>query len=112
MKGDTIYQTHDKTMRILEVFDGVCTLEDLEGDMFNPKANPDLPKEQLDKERQAFIRQVENEGVFGYVLEVWNPSPDCGWEHIDSCFGFVGRHSDHDHYIVQEFIDQIKEREG
>lgn len=55
---------------------------------------------------------AEQHGVYGYELQRWNPEIDVGWEHIDSCWGFVGQYSETDltfnHYIVDEMKGQIK----
>lgn len=100
-----IYQS--KRYRILEVYDEDFRLNDLKGDCFSPEANPGMPLKQLLKEEISFEDKINKKGVYGYVLEVWNPDVDAGWEHVDSCFGFVGRHSEEGHYIVEEFIYQI-----
>lgn len=111
---NVIFKSEDNRFRILEIADECCTIRDLAGDTYDPKHNPDIAPETLALEYKQFQDLVEREGVFGYVLEKWNPSPDCGWEHVDSCWGFVGRYSPgdksgtFDHYIVNELKSLIK----
>lgn len=98
--------------RILEYVDVDFDLENLKGDCFNPKANPNQDADTLKNEETQFETLVENEGVFGYVLERWNPAPGTGWEHLDSCWGFVGSYNPEstntNHYIVEELKATIQ----
>jgi hypothetical protein len=98
--------------RITEVPDDHTRIDDLLGDYYCPVANPDLDAKQLEIDKKKMINRINEEGVFGYVLEKWNPDIDMGWEHIDSCWGFVGQYQenalDYDHYIVNELKSQIK----
>lgn len=86
-------------------------IEDLEGDCYNPQANPDIPAGKLAAERRAYRRRVRNEGVWGAIVEV-RSNPNAEWmqppvtvkqvwsEHYgrhftcasgtDSIWGFVG----------------------
>ena len=111
---NVIYQT--ERYRIVECFDS-CTYrwDELKGDCYDPKHNPDIDPAELKQQERDFEDLVRNEGVFGYELQRWNPNPDCGWEHVDSCFGFVGRYSETDerfnHYIVAELKAQIPKGE-
>lgn len=109
-----IYTSPCGLYRIRERPDAVADLEDLKGDCFNFEASGYTgTREQLAEEEKQFEDLVLREGVFGYVLERWNPSPGVGWEHVDSCFGFVGQYSPDDksglfdHYIVEEMKSQI-----
>ena len=110
-----IFETPDKAFRIIEVIDDCSTFEDLCGDCYNPEVNHDIDPEVLARDLRKFKRQWENEGVFGYVLENWNPMPGCGYETVDSCFGFVGSYQSdaegYDHYIVSEMLETIKKDE-
>ena len=99
--------------RIIEVDDEFADLESLAGDTFSPEANPDMDATKLMIEQVRFNQDVQDKGVYGYILERWNPSVGVGWETVDSCFGFVGQYNDDDnspenHYIVDEFVDQVK----
>lgn len=102
----TIYSK--KEYRIVELEDFLVDIEFLKGDCFRPEINPDIELDELIEQERAFERKIESDGVFGYALERWNPEIGIGWEHVDSCFGFVGRHETEEHYIVQEFIEQIE----
>src|ERR1700675_3055421 len=42
-------------VRLRLVPDEMCSLEDLEGDCFNTKANPDIPALKLQRDREEFI---------------------------------------------------------
>ena len=101
----TIYQLGN--FRILELGDSDYCFDNLKGDMYDPSVHTDIDKEVLREEEQAFKRMVEREGVYGYVLERWDPNIGCGWEEVDSCWGFVGYHATQGHYIVKEFIEEI-----
>jgi len=55
---------------------------------------------------------AEQHGVFMYTLEQWNPAVGIGWEHVDSCGGFIGQYNPNEeyfnHYIIEEMKGQIK----
>jgi hypothetical protein len=108
-----LWESKDKTKRIVEVSDTFVDFEDLCGDTYKPELHPEIPRETILKELEDFRELVEREGVFGYALEVWNPTPGTGWTHVDSCFGFVGQYSEtkerFKHYIVVELIKTAKE---
>ena len=74
-------------VRLRVVSDETCSLGDLEGDCFNPKANPDVPASRLQRGRKEFIEKVNREGVWGIIGEFFDGET---WRHADSCFGFVG----------------------
>lgn len=95
--------------RITEDLDSFWTFTDLEGDSFNPQVNPEISPESLKQQQRQFRAQVSTEGVWGYTLEKWNPEVGQGWEHVDSCWGFVGQHNaeTNHHYIVTEFLERI-----
>lgn len=92
---------------IIEVRDDSFSLKYLKGDTFDPRYVDHLSPEQLAIEERLFEEKVEEEGVWGYCLQRWNPEVDRGWETVDSCFGFVGGYSwgKNDHYIVKEMIE-------
>jgi len=102
----------EKDFRIVEIYNEFYSLDDLKGDCFDPKVNDDLDFEQLKREEIIFEKLVYNEGVFGYVLEKWNSEIDHGWEHLHSCWGFIGEYDANNekfnHYIVDELKGQIK----
>lgn len=107
-----IFETPDKSYRIVEYQDTDVIMEDLKGDSYNPKHNPDIDAEKLREEEIHFEDLVNREGVFGYELQRWNPEPGMGYDHVDSCWGFVGQYSETEetfkHYIVDEMKNQIK----
>lgn len=115
MNKRVIFESDDSIFRILEIPDINADFENLCGDTYNPKANPDIPPEKLKAELAEFTDLVNREGVFGYELQKWNPKPGIGWEHVDSCWGFVGQYSETEetfkHYIVDELKSQAVSRE-
>ena len=96
----------------MELPDYDSTVDDLAGDCYDPKANPDMDPKTLEIEFKRFKQRVEMDGVVGYVLEKWNPIPGCGYQCIDSCFGFIGQYDagaeDYEHYVVAEMIETAK----
>lgn len=87
-------------VRLRMVPDDTCSLEDLEGDCFNPKANPNVPPSRLQRDREEFIAKINADGVWGVIGEYFNGET---WQHADSCFGFVGddwKHSGYDTDIM------------
>lgn len=111
-----IFQSEDSQFRILEHADEYADIENLKGDCYNPKHivemhGPDKTIEELQREEREFEELVNREGVYGYILERWNPATGVGYEHVDSCWGFVGQYSESDptfkHYIVEELKNQI-----
>ena len=110
-----IFETTDKRFRITEQSDIDYDLDNLKGDTYNQKVNPEIDKEDLKSQEKAFERKVAQEGVFGYVLESWNSAPGVGYEHMDSCWGFVGAYeenkdSENHHYIVDEMKDTAQRK--
>jgi hypothetical protein len=85
--------------------DETCSFEDLEGDCFNPKADPEISASRLQRDREEFIATVNREGVSGIVGEYFDGEV---WQHADSCFGFVGddwKHSGYDTDIMRATLD-------
>ena len=113
MNNRIIFETENKAYRIVEIPDCDVDLDNLKGDTYNPKVNTDIDSIELKRQEREFEDLVSREGVFGYALERWNPEPGIGYEHVDSCFGFVGSYSPSDrsglfnHYIVDELKSQI-----
>lgn len=101
-----LYQ--EKGFRIIEQADTESQFDDLCGDSFNPLFHPNIPAKRLEQERVEFRETAEREGVYGYTLERWNPAVGAGWEHVDSCWGFVGQYDENaknprlTHHIVPE----------
>lgn len=65
------------------------SIEDLEGEMFDPRVNTDINPNTLKKEQASYRRRVNEEGVHAAVLEVRN---DIGepFQEIECVGGFVG----------------------
>jgi hypothetical protein len=112
MKHKVIHLDLIKGYRILEFEDILYCLEDLKGDTYSVVDNLDVPLDWLKEQELAFEHKIADEGVYGYVLQQWNSNVNEGWIHVDSCHGFVGRHEDENHYIVQSFIDYINKQES
>lgn len=60
---------------------------DLFGDIFEPKANPDIKPHIMDRERREAEERLEREGAWGIVGEYFDGRI---WQSADACFGFVG----------------------
>jgi hypothetical protein len=95
-------------VRLRVIPDETCSFEDLEGDCFNPKANPDVPASHLKRDREEFIAKVNREGVCGIIGEYYDGEV---WHQADSCFGFVGddwKHSGYDTDIMRATLEEAK----
>ena len=99
-----------KDYRIIEIEDYDTNLEDLKGECYALEVNKSVDKDLLKAEESQFETYFYEKGVFGYVLEKWDPSLGKGWSHIDSCFGFIGDYKTEKHYIVDDFKNYIKEQ--
>lgn len=92
-------------VRIVRHPDDDMQLDDLLGDCYDPTVNTDIQPSRLDRERQAEIDRIEQEGVWWYEAQAWDY--ENGWEHVDSICGFVGDDfigSDHDLDMMQACI--------
>lgn len=105
--GDPI-DSERGNVRLRLVPDETCSLEDLEGDCFDPKANPNIPASRLQRDREEFIAKVNRDGVWGIVGEYFDGDV---WQHADSCFGFVGEDwkcSAYDTDIMRSTLDAAR----
>lgn len=96
-------------VRLLAALDTDFQLEDLKGDTYNRKVNPDVPEERMAREELEFEERVERQGVYGLIGEV--RTDETTWEHVDSCWGFVGEdylNSGYDADIAQAVIQKAK----
>lgn len=96
-------------VRFRVVPDETYSLEDLEGDCFEPHVNPDIPASKLQRDREEFIAKVNHEGVWGIVGEYFDGET---WRHADSCFGFVGddwKHSGYDTDIMRTTLSAARD---
>lgn len=114
MKPRIIYQKHN--FRIIERLEECYDMENLKGDCFNPKVITEIDAAELKRQEIKFEKEVYENGVYGYELQVWNSEIDTGWTFIDSCYGFVGSYDSksesYNHYIVDELKSQIKNNLG
>ncbi len=74
-------------VRLQIIPDDCCDMDNLKGDTYNRKANPDIQESRMAREEKEFEERVDRDGVWGVVGEFWNGSK---WTQADSCFGFVG----------------------
>jgi hypothetical protein len=77
----------DARVRIIEIADDDCDLEDLKGDAYCPKGNPDINPNRLKREEREFEERVARHGVWGYRAEYWD---GYNWTETDSIWGFIG----------------------
>ena len=75
--------------QIIMVEDDDYNFEDLCGDMFNPEACPDIPAEQLAREKRNFRARVNRNGVHGVIVQC-RATPTAEWVDVESCWGWVG----------------------
>jgi hypothetical protein len=119
MKNGTREIEQKGSFRIIEQLDKYFDTDNLKGDVFNPDCiaemhDTEMTVEKLKAEEIAFENEVEQLGVYGYVLEKWNPEVGAGWEVVDSCWGFIGQYeekadSKFNHYIVAELRSKMTE---
>ena len=110
---NVIWSSENEMYRIVEIMDNNFDIENLKGDMFNPKYIKEMHDskmtiKRLKQEEKEFEDLVNREGVFGYALEKWNPAPNTGWEHVNSCFGFVGQYSPNEEIFNHYIVDELK----
>jgi hypothetical protein len=67
--------------------DYIAHYDDLAGDSFNFKVNPDIPAFRLERMEEEFKERISRDGVWGIISEWFNGTE---WQHADSCWGFVG----------------------
>ena len=94
------WQSGDSRIRIVESAD-CMSWDDLTGDSFCPKANPDIKPEILEHEAQEYADKIQHEGVWFYDAQFWNGDY---WESVDSIGGFVG-----DDFIGSSYDDDLME---
>lgn len=91
--------------------DESADFDDLCGDSFNPKVNPEISYNNLMLQKSHFRDKVNQEGVWGIVGEYYNGEK---WIHADSVWGFVGddwKESGYDLDVKWETIRQYEELE-
>ena len=98
-------------VRLRIVPDEHADMDDLKGDCFNRKVNPDVQESRMQREENDFEERVRSDGVWGIVGEYWDGS---NWQHADSVWGFVGdawRNSGYDFDIMQSALNEGKKLE-
>jgi hypothetical protein len=93
------------SVRLRIVPDECADLADLDGDTFNPKVNPEIPRARLEREQKEYHDKIDRDGVWGVIGEYYDGET---WQHADSCFGFVGedwKDSGYDVDIMQTTLD-------
>lgn len=91
----------DARIRIVESADYGLSWDDLVGDSFCPKANPDIKPDILELKAQEYSDKILYEGVWFYDAQVWLGDY---WESVDSIGGFVG-----DDFIGSNYDDDLME---
>jgi hypothetical protein len=76
-----------RDVRLRIVPDECVDLDDLLGDTYSHKANPDIPESRLERERKREIERINRDGVCGVIGEYFDGEQ---WEQADSCWGFIG----------------------
>jgi hypothetical protein len=91
-------------VRLRVEYDPHSCIDDLAGDMFNPKYDG-LTHSQRERERKAFIDRVNDEGATGIIGEYFDGED---WQHADSVWGFIGddwKDSGYDVDIMRATLD-------
>jgi hypothetical protein len=98
-----------RDVRLKIVADDICDLDNLFGDTYSHKANPEIPQATLDRQREREIERVNRDGVWGIVGEYFDGEH---WEHAGSCFGLIGedwKNSGYDIEIMRATLDTAKQ---
>lgn len=64
-------------------------LDNLFGDTFNPACHPEIPREQIERERQEEINRAERMGVVG-IVGSYSLTAEAPYMQADSVWGFIG----------------------
>ena len=81
------WESGDSRVRIVAMPDHHVCMDDLKGDCFDPRHNPNINASKLAREEKEFEERVASEGVWGFRAEYWNGAE---WIETDSIWGFVG----------------------
>ncbi len=105
--------SHDKLFRILQVPDDDFDLDERCRELKTAWAEFHSVKD-ISQMEQDYRDHVEQNGVWGIVLEKWDTNPDCGYVHIDSIWGFdVESDDSYLRSIVKEMKNTAKDlRDG
>lgn len=84
--GQVIWRKADHRIKLID--DSWNILDYLNSDDFNyqytHEANPETSSATLIELKREHIDRITNTGLYGIVLEKWNPEVDKGWEQVDS----------------------------
>ena len=64
-------------------------LDNLFGDTYNPACHPDIPREQIERERREEIVRANRMGVVG-IVGAYSLSAEAPYMQADSVWGFIG----------------------
>lgn len=95
------WESRDARIRIVVSADYCMSWEDIVGESFCPKANPDIKPEILEREEKEYLEKVNRDGVWFYDAQIWNGYE---WESVASIGGFVG-----DDFIGSNYDDDLME---
>lgn len=76
-------------LRVVLVDDPDYDFDNLCGDLYNPKVNTRIDKDELNRQKRAFRARVNREGVYGSLIQC-RSIPTGEWETIESIWGMVG----------------------
>lgn len=77
------------------------TIEDLAGDAYDPKCNPDIQASRIERERKEFVRRVDREGVWFINAEYRDPRTG-EWKHGSSLGGVIGDDMGWEHGLLDD----------
>ena len=84
--GQVIWRKADHRIKLID--DSWNILDYLNSDYFNyqytHEANPETSSAALIELKREHIDRITDTGLYGVVLEKWNPEVDKGWEQVDS----------------------------
>lgn len=108
-KWDDLISREVGTVRLRTEPDTIVDIDDLAGDCYDPKANPDIQPHVLAREYMEFVELVNREGLYGLIGEYWNGEE---WVNAGSCWGFVGDdYGGYEYDIMNAAIDGFNEQE-
>ena len=86
----------------------------VESDDMDPKDL--MPEGYSAKEQKEYLERAERLGICGIIVECRNPlAGEDAWEHVDSCWGFIGddwQDSGYDTDFYENAIDWLSQFEG
>lgn len=111
------HEMEDETVRLRCEPDEFCSMDDLKGDIFDRKCNPDIQESLMARQEKEFEESIERLGVWGIIGEYLDPATG-EWEHGGSCWGFTGYENPGDPFenigaisIIEETMDALQKVE-